>query len=203
MLSTRPDTCFSISFFSQFAIGTSDHHFKHLLRVLKYLFFTKARNFTYTRKATVVSIIEIYSDAGWGNCPETSRAFSGAVVFVCGNLTNWYSKKQSSVALSSTESEIVAVCEAIPEAIWTRRQLLDLGKKFDENSRCIIYEDNQSCLKFIADNWNSKRSKHADVKYRFIRDIVEAGLFKFKYVESSCQLTNVFTKNLSQIKFLT
>lgn len=121
ILNTRPDICFSISFFSQ--------DFKHLPHILMYLVHTKDHSFTYKRKVSLESIIEVYSDADWGNCPETHRSFSRGVVFVYGNMTNWHTKKHNSETLSSTETEFVAICNVTTEAMWTRRLLLDLGEK--------------------------------------------------------------------------
>lgn len=199
MLGSRPDICFAISYFSQFQDCATDTHFNHLIRVLKYLNIAKDFILTYDRSKSNVAL-EIYSDADWANCVETRRSISGGCGLVFGNLVSWFSRKQSSVTLSSTESELISLCEGVKEEIWLKRLLADLGVTVMNN--CIIYEDNQSVLKLIKmSNWTSKRSKHVDMQYRFIVEKFVNRDFIFKYVMSNQQLADILTKSLTRVNF--
>ena len=61
-----------------------------------------------------------------------------------GNLISWRTKKQSPVAKSSTEAEIVALSQATQECLWLRRLLSDLC--FTQKNTIIIFEDKQGAL---------------------------------------------------------
>ncbi len=203
MLGSRPDICYAISFFSSFQDSASDVHFKYLMRVLKYLYQTRDLSLTFdSSKSTPV--LEVYCDADWANCPETRRSYSGCCAFFYGNLVSWFSRKQHLVTLSSSESELIALCEASRESIWLKRLILELVPVIDQNNvmNFNIYEDSLSCLKLIQNqNWNGQRSKHIDVKYRFVSELYLNKSFNFSYVPSSNQVADLFTKSLGNIKF--
>lgn len=85
---------------------------------------------------------------------------------------SWESKKQSTTALSSTEAEYMSMSNASKEAIYLRRLLQELG--FLENESVTLHVDNQGALKLAVNPVYHNRSKHIDVKYHHIRDVVES-----------------------------
>lgn len=91
----------------------------------------------------------------------------------------WSSHKQNLVTLSSTESELVVLCEVTTKAIWIKRLWLGLGCSLDAGNY-VIYEDNQSYLKLVKGaNWNSKHRKHNDVKYQFVQEVAQRMQFNY------------------------
>ena len=123
MMGTRPDICFSVSYFGQFQDCATDEHFKHLLRVLKYLKFTyEYKLYFYCSNSKLVG----YSDADWANNTIDRKSISGYCFKLYNNLISWCSKKQTFVTLSSTESEFVAVCCASCELLYLKNVLSDL-----------------------------------------------------------------------------
>ncbi len=199
MLGSRPDICYAISYYAQFMDRATDEHFGYLLRVLEYLVTTKNLALTFSRNNSDVAL-ELYSDANWANCPVTRRSVSGCCAFVYGNLVSWFSRKQAIVTLSSSESELVALCDGSREAIWLKRLLRDLNVNVINN--CVIYEDSQSCLKLIKNsNWNACRSKHIDTKFKFVSDLFTNNEFIFEYIPTECQLGDLFTKGIGNVKF--
>lgn len=201
MLGSRPDLCFPVSFFSQFQDRAADIHYNYLLRVLKYVYHSRNLELVFNAEACEDDrIVTAYSDADWSNCILSRKSYSGNCVFVYGNLVSWSSRKQGLIALSSTESELVSLCELTTEVIWIKRLLSDLA--VDTLNKCVVFEDNQSCLRIIkSGKWNTKRSKHIDVKYRFIHDVVNYGDISFCYVESRNQLADTFTKMIGNVRF--
>lgn len=97
-----------------------------------------------------------YADADWGGDAEERKSTSGYLY----QLFIWRTKKQSSVALSTRESEYVAFAEAVSEAKWLHGIINELGVKIDS---IVIYEDNQSCTK-VDETLETKRLKHVDIK---------------------------------------
>ena len=84
------------------------------------------------------------------------------------------------MALSTAEVEYVAACSASCEAVWMRNLLSDL---FDfELDATFIYCDNQSCVKLSENPVFHDKLKHIEIKYHYIRDMVQRGAVKLQYV---------------------
>jgi hypothetical protein len=112
---------------------------------------------------------------------------------------SWLSRKQTCVALSSAEAEYVAACSACGEAVWLRKLITGL---FDlELEETYIFCDNQSCIKLSENPVCHDRSKHIEIKYHYIREMVQKGAVKLQYVPTDEQVADVLTKPLSRVKF--
>ena len=110
----------------------------------------------------------------------------------------WRSRKQTSVALSTTEAEYIAACVASGEAVWLPKMLSGL---FDlQLEATCIYCDNQSCIKLSENPVFHDKSKHIEIKYRYMRNMVEKGAVKLQYVATDEQIADVLTKPLSRVK---
>ena len=110
----------------------------------------------------------------------------------------WRSKKQSVVALSTTESEYIAAAEAIKDLIWAKRLLREI---FGMIKTPVLSIDNQSSIKLIKNPEFHCRTKHIDTRYHFIRDQYVKGEFEIKFVPSGEQHADIFTKPLGNILF--
>ena len=64
-----------------------------------------------------------------------------------------------------------------------------------------IYYDNQSCIKLTDNSTFHDKSKHIEIKYHYIRDMVQRGAIKLQYVPIEEQVADVLTKPLSRVKF--
>ena len=103
------------------------------------------------------------------------------------------------MALSTAEAEYVAPCSASCEAVWLRKLLYEL---FDLPLEATsIFCDNQSCVKLSENLVFHDRSKHIEIKYHYIRDIVQRGAVKLLYVATDEQIADVLTKPLARVKF--
>ena len=84
------------------------------------------------------------------------------------------------MALSTTKAEYVVSCSASCEAVWLRNLLSDL---FDlQLDATCIYCDNQSCVKLSENPVFHDKSKHIEIKYHYIRDMVQRGEVKLQFV---------------------
>ena len=112
---------------------------------------------------------------------------------------SWFSRKQSCVALSTAEAEYVAACSASCEVVWLWKLL---SKLFDLPLEATsIFCDNQSCVKLSENPVFHDRSKHIEIKYHYIRDIVQRGAVKLLYVAMDEQIADVLKKPLARVKF--
>ena len=74
------------------------------------------------------------------------------------------------MAMSTAKTEYVTACLASCEAVWLRKLLSDLfDLKLDAT---CIYCDNQSCVKLFQNLVFHDKSKHIEIKYHYIRDMV-------------------------------
>ena len=128
------------------------------------------------------------------------KSISGYVFIMNSGPISWRSKKQTVVALSSTEAEYVALAETIKEALWLKKLLIDL-EIMNQNEAVVVNEDNQSCIKLAKNNSSHGRMKHVDIKYHFIRDQVEKEEIQIKYCNTENMVADMFTKSLGRTQY--
>jgi hypothetical protein len=116
-----------------------------------------------------------------------------------GGCISWRSKRQPTVAMSTTESEYMALSEATQEAIWLKALLQEL-KHFHQPS-VILHEDNQGCIAISKNPEHHKRTKHIDIKYHFIREKVEDKTLDVKYCKTDEMVADILTKAIPKVQF--
>lgn len=198
MLGTRPDLCSSISLLSRYQNCASEKLLVSLKRVLRYIKGTLELNLVYANKSD--NIISGYADADWGGDTTDRKSTSGFCLFVFGNVVLWSSKKQSTVAISTTEAEFIALSSCVTEACWLRNLLLEL-KLVRTDTKITIYEDNQSTIRSCNTHEQLKRMKHLDIKYHFVKDKIKDGIIILQYINSSEQIADILTKPLNKVVF--
>jgi hypothetical protein len=103
------------------------------------------------------------------------------------------------VTLSTTEIEYIALCVEFREAVWLRKLLADLfGHEMDS---IVIHCDNQSCVKLFENLMFHDKSKHIEIKYNYIKDMVQRKAVHVQYLSTHKQVADVFTKLLSRMNF--
>ena len=103
------------------------------------------------------------------------------------------------MALSTVEAEYATACSASCEEVWLRNLLYDLfNLKLDAT---CIYCDNQSCVNLSKNLVFHDKSKLIQIKYHYIRDMVQRGAVKLQYVAMDDQIADVLTNPLARVKF--
>jgi hypothetical protein len=124
---TRPDIAYAVSRLASYTANLSLQHVGALKRVLRYLQGMKGYGITYQRKAQQhKSLFYGFADAAYANT-EDYKSTSGHVFLAAGGVITWCSKKQTVIALSSTEAEYITLSEAGREACWLRNLCEELG----------------------------------------------------------------------------
>ena len=114
-------------------------------------------------------------------------------------IVSWSSKKQPIVALSSAEAEYIAATHAAKEILWLRALLTELGRP--PTGPTTLHVDNQSAIAIAKDPKFHARTKHIDVRYHFIRDVVRSAKVAVTYIPTNENLADAFTKPLPRTKF--
>lgn len=118
---TRPDIATSISILSQHVSKPHQDDWNELKRVLRYLKGTINLSLALSGVCHTGDLIYGYADASYAECRIDRKSQSGHIIFVNGGVTSWLSRKQSCVAISSTEAEYLALAKATQEIIWLKR----------------------------------------------------------------------------------
>ncbi|GJX83107.1 hypothetical protein Tco_0332588, partial [Tanacetum coccineum] len=126
---------------------------------------------------------------------------SGCMQLLGDRLVSWSSKRQKSVAISSTEAEYIALSGYYAQVLWMRSQLIDYGLGFN---KIPMYCDNKSAIALCCNNVQHSRSKHINIRFYFIKEQVENRVVDLYFVNPEYQLANIFTKALGRerIEFL-
>ena len=192
-MGTRPDIAFATSTVAQFSKNPGWAHWEAVKRIFHYLLGTKTLELTYEGDQRG---LEGYVDAD-GASQEHRRAISGYVFMVDGGAVSWSSKKQELVTLSTAEAEYVAQTHAAKEAIWLCRLLTELFKAIDTPT--TLFSDSKSAIALAHNGHYHARTKHIDIRYHFIRYIIEASTIKLVYCPTNDMTADTLTKALPSV----
>lgn len=142
MLSVRPDICYPVGYLWRFQQQPTVEHWQALKRIVRYLQGTKKLMLQFKRNPTSSPLVG-YVDADWASDTEDRKSVSGYLFHVFGSTVTWCSKKQTTVATSSSEAEYIALSAAVAESLWLQGILEDLQ---ESTKPVTLYEDNRSCI---------------------------------------------------------
>ena len=139
-----------------------------------------------------------YTDSDMAGDVDTRKSTSGYLVTFAGGAVSWQSRLQKCVALSTTEAELIAVVEACKELLWMKRFLGELGCA---QERYVLYCDSQSAIHLGKNSTFHGRSKHIDVRYHWIRDVLDSKLLELEKIHTNDNGSDMMTKALPRGKF--
>ena len=196
-ISTRPDASFAVSFLSRFMQNPTKSHVKMARNVIAYLAGTAEYGLHYKRADQLT--MTVYCDASFATSTEDSRkSRSGYLVCIGDTPVVWKSALQPLIAFSTAEAEYIAMSDATRDAMYIRQLLSELGFKID--SPITVFEDNQTA-KHMAEEIATKRSKHIDLRYHYVRHQVAAQRISIEYCPTDSQLADALTKALPRDSF--
>jgi len=217
LTTTRPDLAFAVGLVSRFMSAPQTPHLAAVLHILRYVKKTTSFGLFYSSQDT--SPIQGFTDADWAACGKTRRSTGGYCFILSGAAITWQSKKQATVAKSSTESEYLSLSSGASEAAWLRRLLHELQISSSSNPLSLtlssakirtdlqpakpisIHCDNQSAIKLAKNPVFHARSKHIEIHHHFVRERVLRGEVQLHYVPTDSQPADIFTKPLPRLKF--
>jgi hypothetical protein len=195
-ISSRPDIAFTLQTVSQFSLNPGPVHLTAVKRIFRYLRGTVNLGIKYNSDRH--SVIELFSDADWGNSPDDRRSITGYLSMLAGGVVTWSSKKQPTTALSSMEAEYMALASAVREALWLRSMLTELGSLSPLPTHISV--DNHGTISFTQNSGFHARSKHIDVRHHFVRERITSHKVSVSYCPTSENTADLFTKALDKSK---
>ena len=193
---SRPDAVFAVSTLSQFIQNPGPAHWEVLKCIIVFLRSMKDLWLTFGGQSKLSA--EGFCDADWGG-QKHHHSISGYSFHMGARAISWSSKKQHVVALSSTEAEYIAQTHAAKEALWLCSFLRELRSAPDD--LLILNCDKQGAIALAKDNKFHARTKHIDVRYHFIREVVEDRKVTVQYIPTGDNVSDIFTKPLTKAKF--
>ena len=195
---TRPDIAAAVGVLSQYMSRPSKDHWIGVKHVLRYLKGTLMYGLKFSAHEEEPELFG-YSDADWAGDVDTRRSTSGYVFQIGSSTVSWSSKKQATVAKSSTEAEYVALSSATQEAVWLRSLMGDLGRQMDAPT--TIYEDNQGAIELAKNAKYHKRTNHIDICHHFVRERVVSNEIQVIYCPTGDMIADIMTKGLAKLAF--
>ena len=191
---TRPDIAQAVGVLSKYMASPPTVHMQAAKGVVRYLAGTADYGITFGGAG---ALLLGYCDADYAGDLDTRRSTTGYVFIMHGGAVCWSSKRQPTVAASTTEAEYMAAANAVKEGLWLRTLLRDLHL---EISVISIMADNQSAIKLLKNPISSMRSKHIDVIYHFARERVVHKEIQFHYISTNKMVADMLTKAVPRDK---
>ena len=161
---SRLDVIFSVCMCARFQVSPRKSHLKATKRILRYLKHTQNVGLWYPKGAKFELVG--YSNSDYAGCKVEKKSTSGTCQLVGRSLISWSSKKQNSVALSTTEAEYISAYSCA-QILWMKATLNNFGIKF---KKVPLLCDNESAIKLTNNPVQHARTKHINVRHHFIRE---------------------------------
>ncbi|CAM9757375.1 unnamed protein product, partial [Sphacelaria rigidula] len=173
---TRPDIANSVRALARQSHDPCERYWEAVMKVLKYLNETKEFGLTFKKGHDKLSV---YCNADRAKKETDRRSVSGVAVMYGGAVVSATSRAQHCVTLSTTEAEYVAMADGAKEGLFVKAVLTFMRpqtvSECGEDQGIILYEDNDEAKALAENPLSSERSKHIDVRYHFIRELVGVG----------------------------
>ena len=166
---TRPDITTVLNHMSRHMSSPTVSHWAQAKRILKYL--NGTRSFCLTFNGSISLDLIMWQDSSFGD-GDIKRSRTGFIAMMCGGLVVWGSKLQSTVALSRVEAEYMAISAAVQEVLFLHQLNTNLDHTPASSTRMM--EDNIGCMTLATNPMTTRKTKHIDVRYHFIREVVKS-----------------------------
>ncbi|CAL9017449.1 unnamed protein product, partial [Prunus brigantina] len=194
---TRPDIAYVVGVLCRFTSRPSLEHWYAIERVMRYLKRTMNLGLHYEK---FPAVLEGYSDADWNTLSDDSKATSGYIFNIAGGAVSWKSKKQTILAQSTMESEMIALAMASEEAGWLRNLLSDTPLWERPIPAVLIHCDSTAAIAKVQNHYYNGKRRQIRRKHSTIREFLSNGAVRVDYVRSDENLADSLTKGLAREK---
>ena len=186
----RPDISYAVNKLASYTANLSLEHYGSLRHILRYLVGTRDYGITYRKSDGLNnktnffhglarnygpanngedSLFHGFADTTFANADDY-KSTTGYVFLVSEGAITWKSKRQTIIAMSSTESEYIALSEAGQEAFWLRNLYDELG--FPQIGPTVIKSNNEGSVILSHNPQFHAQTKHIKICHHWVRDLV-------------------------------
>ncbi|GKA47870.1 hypothetical protein Tco_0740828 [Tanacetum coccineum] len=148
-------------------------------------------------KGTGVETI-VYANSDHAGDYVDRKSTSDVCTFMGCCLISWFSKKQTSLAISTTEAEYVSTGKACQQELWIKQALVDYDIKLDD---IPVLCDNKGAINQSKNPVLHSRTKHIEIRHHFLRDNVQKGNISIEKVSFEDNIDDILTKPLKREPF--
>jgi hypothetical protein len=198
---SRPEIANAVRECSKVLDGATKRDWNELMRIMKFVISTAHYGLKVEPKLTRDSegnclfMLEGLCDAAYASDKETRHSVMGYILYFCNVPIVWRSKSQKAVTLSTTESEYVSISELVKDIMFVKQILESLN--IEVQLPILVKVDNVGAIYLATQNGASQRTKHVDIRYHYVRELVIDGIVKVIFVKTKENDSDIFTKNVN------
>ncbi|GKE26890.1 retrovirus-related pol polyprotein from transposon TNT 1-94 [Tanacetum coccineum] len=196
LTASRPNIMFNICLCARFQEAPKTSHLEVVKRIFRYIKGTAHLGLWYPKGTGIETVV--YADSNHAGDNVDRKSTSGICTFVGSCLTSWFSKKQTALALSTTEAEYVSAGKACQQALWMKQALIDYDVRLDD---VPIMCYNKGAIDLSKNLVQHSRTKHIEIRHHFLRDNVQKGHISIEKVTSVDNIADILTKPLKRKSF--
>ena len=192
MLGSRPDLAYAINKLAQYSSAPTERHWKAVKKILRFVKYTSNTSLVLGKRPSNDPLVG-YFDAAYMDDTTDRHSTMGNIFFYHGCAVSWASKKQQTIALSTTEAEYLAGTEATKESVWIAAFLDGLGVTIGPVK---LVGDNQGANALALNPEYHARTKHIHGRQRFISEMIEQKKITVAYIPTKDMIADILTKAL-------
>ncbi|GJQ95506.1 putative ribonuclease H-like domain-containing protein [Tanacetum coccineum] len=196
LTASRPDIMFAVCLCARFQVTPKVSHLHAVKRIFRYLKHQPKLGLWYPKDSPFH--LEAFSNSDYAGDNHDRRSTPGGCQYLGRRLVSWQCKKQTIVAISSTEAEYVAAASCCAQVLWMQNQLLDYGFNFMNTE---IHIDNESTICIVKNPVFHSKTKHIQIRHHFIRDCYEQRLINVVKVHTDDNVADLLTKGFDLARF--
>ncbi|GJR95872.1 retrovirus-related pol polyprotein from transposon TNT 1-94 [Tanacetum coccineum] len=174
----------------------STTHLEAVKHIFRYIRGTTHLRLWYPKGTRIETIV--YADSDNTGDYVNRKSTSGVSTFMGCCLTSWFAKKQTALAISTTEVEYVSARKACQQALWMKQALIDYDIRLND---VPIMCNNKGAIDLSKNPVQHSRTKRIEIQHHFLRDNVQKGNISIEKVASEDNIADIFTKILKREVF--
>ncbi|GJX27491.1 retrovirus-related pol polyprotein from transposon TNT 1-94 [Tanacetum coccineum] len=171
-------------------------HLEAIKRIFRYIRGTIHLGLWYPKGTGIETIV--YADSDHMGDYVDLKSTSGVCMFMGCCLTSWFAKKQTALAISTTEDDYVFARKACQQTLWMKQAPIDYDIRLDD---VPIMCDNKGAIDLSRNPVQHSRTKHIEIRHHFLCDNVQKGNISIEKVTSEDNITGILTKPLKREVF--
>ena len=196
---TRPDIANAVRAVARHSHNPTERHWKAVSKIIQYLLGSKYLGLTFERGSGLE--MSLYTDSNYAEKADDRRSVSGVAVMLCFAVVDWMSSTQRLTASSTTEAEYISMGDGVKEGLFVKGVVSFVQPELSE--KCFpVFVDNAGSISLATNPLSSARTKHIDVRFHFIRELVRSRTISIVYVPTADQHADILTKPLTGNTFV-
>lgn len=196
---TQPDISYAVSTLAQFSTSYGTDHITAIKHLMWYIKGNVDRGVSFRATSTSSHILQAYADADYANDASHRRSVTGYTINLGGSTVCWRTRRQKSVALSTTEAEYMAMADCSKHIVWFRKLIYVLSHSRPIPTDILmppsaLFNDNNGAVFLSQEAAVNSRSKHIDIRHHYIRELVKNEIICPTQIDTKAMPADYLTK---------